>query len=227
MESRAEISILVVDDEPTITEFLATGLTYEGYRVHVAEDGSEALRMARELRPDLVILDIMLPGCDGFEVCRRLRSASDVAIIMLTARDDLDDKVQGLEDGADDYLVKPFKFRELLARVRALLRRRRITLPNVVQIDHLRLDREARELTSRGQIVHLTPIEFELLETLMTHPRQVLSKETLLNRVWGYSYIGDSNVVEVHISALREKIGDDDRQIIQTVRGVGYVLRGA
>lgn len=226
-EARQDIvRILVVDDEPTITEFLETGLTYEGYTVRTVADGTTALKVAREFRPDLVILDVMLPGMDGFAVLQHLHRTDDVAVLMLTARDELDDTVRGLEIGADDYLVKPFKFKELLARVRAVLRRRRIMLPHILQSGDLRLDRDTRQVNVGSEPVHLTPREFDLLETLMAHPGQVLTKETLLNRVWGYDYIGDTNVVEVHISALRDKIGDRERQRIQTVRGVGYAIRG-
>jgi two-component system OmpR family response regulator len=225
-ETEGSVRILVVDDEPTITEFLETGLTYEGYTVRTVGDGLAALTAAREFRPDLVILDVMLPGLDGFEVLQRLHRQADVGVLMLTARDELDDTVRGLEVGADDYLVKPFKFKELLARVRSVLRRRRIALPNALQSGNLRLDRDTRQVSVGAEPVHLTPREFDLLEALLAHPGQVLTKETLLNRVWGYDYIGDTNVVEVHISALRDKIGDRDRQRIQTVRGVGYAIRG-
>ncbi len=225
-ETQQTIRILVVDDEPTITEFLETGLTYEGYTVLTVADGAAALEVAHTFHPEVVILDVMLPGVDGWEVCRRLRKESEVGIIMLTARGELDDRVNGLEMGADDYLVKPFKFKELLARVRSILRRRRIALPHILQSGELRLDRESREVTLNNAPVHLTPREFEVLELLMIHPRQVLTRETILNRVWGYNYFGDTNVVEVHISSLRDKLGDRDRQRIQTVRGVGYSLRG-
>lgn len=220
------VRVLVVDDEPTITEFLETGLRYEGYTVRAVGDGQAALQTAREFRPDLVILDVMLPGQDGFAVLEQLRRADDVAVLMLTARDELDDTVRGLEGGADDYLVKPFKFKELLARVRAVLRRRRIALPHVLQSGDIRLDRDTHQVSLADAPVYLTPREFDLLEALMAHPNQVLTKETLLNRVWGYEYVGDTNVVEVHISALRDKLGDRDRQRIQTVRGVGYTIRG-
>jgi two-component system OmpR family response regulator len=221
-----EVRILVVDDEPTITEFLATGLSYEGYSVRTVDNGAEALQIVREFRPDLVILDVMLPGLDGFEVLQRLRHSDDIAVLMLTARDELDDTVRGLEGGADDYLVKPFKFKELLARVRSVLRRRRVALPHSLQSGDIRLDRDTHQVSVADAPVYLTPREFDLLEALMSHPNQVLTKETLLNRVWGYEYVGDTNVVEVHISALREKLGDRDRQRIQTVRGVGYTIRG-
>ncbi|GAC1353791.1 MAG: response regulator transcription factor [Herpetosiphon sp.] len=220
------IRILVVDDEPTITEFLETGLTYEGFTVRTVGDGKAALEVAHSFRPEIVILDIMLPGIDGWDVCRKLRQESDVGIIMLTARGDLEDRVTGLDNGADDYLVKPFKFKELLARVRSLLRRRRVAMPHILQNGDLKLDRDTREVTLSGQPVHLTPREFDVLELLMSHPRQALTRETMLNRVWGYNYIGETNVVEVHISSVREKLSDRDRQRIQTVRGVGYMLRG-
>ena len=209
-DEQRNVRILVVDDEPTITEFLETGLSYEGYTVQSVADGAAALSAARAFRPDLVILDVMLPGMDGFEVLQQLHRSGDVAVLMLTARDELDDTVRGLEVGADDYLVKPFKFKELLARVRAVLRRRRIALPHILQSGDLRLDRDARQVSVGSSPVHLTPREFDLLETLLAHPGQVLTKETLLNRVWGYDYIGDTNVVEVHVSALRDKIGDRD-----------------
>ncbi|HEY0602408.1 MAG TPA: response regulator transcription factor [Herpetosiphonaceae bacterium] len=225
-QSPPDVRILVVDDEPTITEFLEIGLTYEGYTVETVADGTEAIARARTFQPALVVLDLMLPGIDGLEVCRRLHMESDVAILMLTARGELDDRVNGLEMGADDYLVKPFKFKELLARIRAILRRRRIAVPHVLQLGDLRLDRDSREVSLAATPVHLTPREFDLLELLLLHPRQVLTREAILNRVWGHTYIGDTNVVEAHISALRDKLGDRNRERIQTVRGVGYVLRG-
>ena len=220
------VRILVVDDEETIVEFLEMGLRYEGYEVHVARDGDAALQMAKRLRPDLVILDWMLPERDGLEVCRWLRAQGDVPIIMLTARGELDDRVEGLDSGADDYLPKPFKFKELLARVRALLRRRHVTVQRVVQVADVRLNRDTREVTRGDRPVELTPKEFDILELLISHPRQVFPRETIMNRVWGYDYFGDLNVIEVHISSLRDKLGDHDRQLIRTVRGVGYTLRG-
>lgn len=225
-DTQHDVRILVVDDEPTITEFLDIGLTYEGYLVQTVADGSAALEVARRFHPDVVVLDLMLPGLDGLEVCRRLRMESEVSILMLTARGDVEDRVTGLDMGADDYLVKPFKFKELLARIRAILRRRRMALPHILQLGDLRLDRDSREVSVTTRPIHLTPREFDLLELLMLHPRQVLTRETILNRVWGYTYIGDTNVVEVHISALRDKLGDHTRERIQTVRGIGYVLRG-
>ena len=222
----ATIRVLVVDDEEVIVDLISTGLRYEGFDVAVATDGREALAQAARFQPHLVVLDWMLPGLDGLTVCQRLRAQSDMAILMLTARGELDDRIAGLEGGADDYLVKPFKFQELLARIRAILRRHHLSLGRRLSVGDLQLDRETREVWRSGQPIDLTPREFELLEVLLMHPRQVFSRETLLNRVWGYDYVADPNLVEVHISALRAKLGDTARQLIRTVRGVGYTLRG-
>jgi DNA-binding response OmpR family regulator len=222
----ATIRVLVVDDEEVIVDLISTGLRYEGFDVAVATDGLEALAQAAQFQPHLVVLDWMLPGLDGLTICQRLRAQSDVAILMLTARGELEERVAGLEGGADDYLVKPFKFQELLARIRAILRRHRLSLRRRLSVGDLQLDRETREVWRAGQPIDLTPREFELLEVLLMHPRQVFSRETLLNRVWGYDYVADPNLVEVHISALRAKLGDTARQLIRTVRGVGYTLRG-
>jgi len=217
--------ILVVDDEETIREFLELGLSHEGYHVETAADGPTALRLATRVKPDLIILDIMLPGTDGLEVCKRISATSDVPIIMLTARSELHDRVAGLDGGADDYIVKPFRFQELLARVRAVLRRRGKTLHQILRYADVVLNRDTREVWRNNAPVALTPREFDLLELFLSHPKQVFSRETILNRLWGYHYIGDTNVVEVHISSLRDKLGDVDRRLIQTVRGVGYCLR--
>ena len=221
----APLRALVVDDEETIVEFLTMGLTYEDWAVDVALDGPAALAAAEQRRHDLVILDVMLPGLDGVTVCRRLRDRSDVPIIMLTARGELEDRVAGLDGGADDYLVKPFRFQELLARIRAVLRRRNPTVHRCFVAADVRLDRETREVTRAGQPVELTPREYDLLELLLAHPRHVLSRETILNRLWGYDFVGDTNVIDVHIAALRRKLGDADHTLIRTVRGVGYTLR--
>ena len=217
--------ILVVDDEETICEFLEMGLGHEGYRVERATDGDSALRMATQIKPDLIILDVMLPGIDGIEVCHRLASVSDVPIIMLTARGELRDRVAGLDGGADDYIVKPFRFQELVARVRAVLRRHGKTVHQTLRYGDVVLNRETREVWRSSVPVALTPREFDLLELFLAHPRQVFSRDTILNRLWGYHYVGDTNVVDVHISALRDKLGDSDRRLIQTVRGVGYCAR--
>jgi DNA-binding response OmpR family regulator len=225
-DSQATIRVLVVDDEEVIVDLISTGLRYEGFTVAVATDGQAALARAAQFQPHLVVLDWMLPGLDGLTVCRRLRAQGDVAILMLTAKGELDDRVAGLDGGADDYLVKPFKFQELLARIRAILRRHHLSLGRRLSVSDIQLDRETREVWRAGQPIDLTPREFDLLAVLAAHPRQVFSREMLLNRVWGYDYVADPNLVEVHISALREKLGDKARQLIRTVRGVGYTLRG-
>ncbi len=215
--------ILVIEDEPTVIEFLRTGLTYEGYRVSVAEGGREGLRRAIGGGIDLIILDIMLPDMDGFDLCRHLRQRGDeTPIIMLTAKRDIADRVTGLDAGADDYIVKPFSFAELLARIRATLRRagRRIE-PALLEAADLTLNVETHEVTRHGCPVHLTPTEFNLLELFMRHPRRVFTRETLLNRIWGYDYVGDTGVVDVHISHLRNKIGP---HLIRTIYGVGYAF---
>ncbi len=220
-----QVRALVVDDEETILEFLGMGLGYEGFTVETASDGPSALAAADRFRPDLVLLDWMLPGLDGVEVCRRLRARGDVAIIMLTAKGETDERITGLDAGADDYVPKPFRFQELLARIRAVLRRRDIVLHRVLKAADVTLDRGTREVSRAGQPVDLTPREFDLLELLLAHPGQVFPRETILNRLWGYTFVGDSNVIDVHIGALREKMGDRPPKLIQAVRGIGYVLR--
>ncbi|HEX2037942.1 MAG TPA: response regulator transcription factor [Chloroflexota bacterium] len=219
------VRVLVVDDEETIRDLIEMGLRYEGYEVQAVADGEAALAAVQRWRPHLVILDRMLPGMDGLEVCRWLRAKSDALVLMLTARGEVDDRVEGLESGADDYLPKPFKFKELLARMRAVLRRHDVSVGRVLYVADLRLDREAREVTRTGRVIELTPKEFDILELLVAHPRQVFSRETILNRVWGYDYVGDTKLIDVHISALRAKLGDEDRSLIRTVRGIGYSLR--
>ncbi|MFL5733394.1 MAG: response regulator transcription factor [Chloroflexia bacterium] len=218
------IRVLVVDDEPLIVEMLSMGLSYEGFEVSVARTGHEALDQARASNPDVIVLDIMLPGMDGLEVCRRLRAQGDVGILMLTALGEVDDRVTGLDSGADDYLVKPFTFKELMARVRAILRRRGINLQRVLRLGDLSLDRQSRRVTRGGRVIELTPREYDMLELFLTHPRQVFTRDVILNRVWGYDYLGDTNVIDVHIRHLREKLADDDRSLIRSVRGVGYGL---
>ncbi len=223
--SSGKHSVLVVEDDPAIAQFLQVGLGYEGYEVSTARSGPEALRQADARAPDLVVLDWMLPGLDGLEVCRRLRGRGDPAILMLTARDAVEDRVTGLEAGADDYLVKPFHFAELLARLRAIERRRGGEHAAVVSRADLRLDRGSREVTRGGRAVELTPREFDLLRLLMDNANVVLGKEQIVEHVWGYDFAGDVNIVEVYIGYLREKLGDRPPTLIQTVRGVGYVLR--
>jgi DNA-binding response OmpR family regulator len=218
--------VLVVDDEESILDFVEMGLRYEGFEVERELDGPAALAAIERRRPDLVVLDLNLPGLDGLEVCRQIRRRSDLPIIMLTARGDVDERVEGLEAGADDYLPKPFKFKELLARVRAVLRRRTTLAERVLRSGELLLNRDTREVFLDGRPVSLTPREFELLEVFLLHPRQVMTREVLLDRVWGTDYLGDGNLIEVHVSALRDKLGDRQRQLIRTVRGVGYALAG-
>jgi len=218
--------ILVVDDDPEIVSFLKRGLIYEGYSVDTASDGIEALTEARDREPDLVILDIMMPGIDGMEVCKRLRQASDIPILMLTAKGSVADRVIGLDSGADDYLVKPFSFDELLARVRALTRRWQPGEREVLRFSDLSLDTATREVTRGDNPIRLTAQEFDLLELFMRHPRQVLKRDTIYDRVWGYDFGGESNVIEVYVRYLRSKLeAGGGPELIHTVRGVGYVLR--
>ena len=219
-------TVLIVDDEPHIIEFLRMGFEYERFAVFVAPDGQEALSMAKAQQPDIIILDVMLPGVSGFEVARRLRAASDVGIIMLTAKEGVDDRVTGLDTGADDYLTKPFSFKELMARVRAVLRRRGTSLDRLLTFEDVTLDRERRAVTRGERAIDLTPREFELLELFLMHPRQVLTRGAVLARIWGYDYTGDDKIIEVFVRHLREKLSDDPPRLIQTVRGVGYALRG-
>ena len=215
--------ILVVDDDVTL-DFVELGLRYEGFEVARALDGHEALRLVERRRMDLVVLDLNLPSLDGVEVCRALRQRDDTPIIMLTARADVDERVAGLEAGADDYLPKPFKFKELLARIRAVLRRRVAVEQSVLRHGPLLLNRDTREAELNGRPVALTTRELDLLEALMLHPRKVLHRAALLHRVWGTDHLGDGNLIEAHISALRQKLDDRERRLIRTVRGVGYAL---
>ncbi len=225
--------ILVVDDEPNIVELATLYLENEGYQVQAANDGEEALRLFREHRPVLIILDIMLPVIDGWEVCRRVRAESDVPIIILTAREAEVDKVVGLELGADDYLTKPFSPRELTARVKAVLRR--YVRPAVEQpVESLRsgelaLDLARRSVTLSGQDIQLTAKEFDLLAVLAASPGIVFSREKLMEKVWGYDYYGDTRTVDVHVRHIREKLADssDSPRFIETVRGVGYRFSGS
>lgn len=223
-------TILVVDDEPTITDPLKYTLRKEGYRVLVAHDGNEGLRLAREAQPDVVVLDILLPKLNGWEVCRTLRAESTVPILMLTARGEEVDRVLGLELGADDYVVKPFSARELLARIGAILRRRELDaqeeprLPKRVTIGWLTLDDERHQVLRNGVPQELRLKEYELLRVLMQHAGKTLARQELIDRVWGEDWVGDSRTLDVHVRWLREKIEGNPGQpvYIQTVRGVGY-----
>jgi two-component system response regulator MprA len=218
--------ILVIEDEPRIADFLRRGLTYEGFTVEVRLDGESGLKAARDNPPDLVILDVMLPGLDGLEVCRRLRAAGSVPILMLTAKDAVPDRVKGLESGADDYVTKPFAFEELVARVRALLRRAHPSEETVLRFADLTLNVTTREVTRGNRKIDLTTKEFDLLHFFMRHPRQVLTRELIYDRIWGYDFGGESNILEVYIRYLRTKLEQNgEPRLIQTVRGVGYALR--
>jgi two-component system response regulator MprA len=223
----AAAHILVVDDEPLILSMMRRHLEVEGYSVSSASDGDTAVELLRRQGADLLILDVMMPGLDGFEVCRTVRRESGVPILMLTARDAATDKVTGLDCGADDYVVKPFNPDELLARVRALLRRMQPHHPEVLRFGDVELVPSAREARRDGVLLELTAREYELLELFVRHPRQVLSREQILQEVWGFDYLGDSNLVDVRIKYLRDKLEVGGRpRLIQTVRGAGYALRG-
>jgi DNA-binding response OmpR family regulator len=224
-EENDSLRILVVEDEPQISNFLRVGLGYEGFSVAVAEDGHEALAKLKRFKPQLVILDLMLPGISGMELSERMRADPDLMIIMLTARDEVEDRIAGLQAGADDYLVKPFDFEELVARIHAVMRRRFGPEGTILQAGPVRVDRERRLVTMNGTAVELTPKEYELLLLFVSHPGRVLSRRFILDRVWGHEFY-DENNVEVYVRYLRRKLGDSEHQLIETVRGVGYRLRG-
>jgi len=221
--------ILIVDDDNRVTSALRRTLAYEGYQISVAANGEAALFIVRSRPPDLVILDLMLPGIDGLEVCRRIRSAGDgIAVLMLTARDAVADRVAGLETGADDYLVKPFASEELLARVKALLRRRNPpdVMRAVLVFENLELDTATRQAKRDNHLIDLSTTEYELLLMLMRNPRIVLTRSVLMDRIWGSDFEGGPNVLEVYIGHLRNKLEQrGESRLIQTVRGAGYVLR--
>ena len=219
-------TVLVVDDEKNIVQLARLYLTKEGFRVEAAYDGAEALAKAKLLRPDLIVLDIMMPELDGLAVCRELRKTSNVPIIILTARGDDVDRIVGLELGADDYVTKPFNPRELVARVKAVLRRSRQEMPTqpVLEADGLRLDQDRREVTLEGKPITLRAKEFDLLAAFMRHNGIVLDRERLLRMVWGADYYGDTRTIDVHVAWLRERLGGAKHVKIQTVWGVGYKL---
>ncbi len=218
--------VLVVDDDEKITSFLRRALAYEGYQVEVASGGQAALSYALKAPPDLVVLDVMMPGLNGLEVCRRLRAGGDVPVLMLTARDDVADRVQGLDAGADDYLVKPFALEELLARLRALLRRREAVAPAVLRFADLSLDTSSRQACRGQRLIELTTKEYELLGLFLRHPRRVLTRSAIMEQIWGYDFDGESNVIEVYVGHLRQKLESiGEPRLIHTVRHAGYVLR--
>ncbi len=239
-ESQSLLKVLVIDDEENIIELIKLGLKYEGFQVESASDGPEGLVAAQRINPNAIILDLMLPGMNGLEVCQQLRMnpiTRDIPILMLTAKDEVQDRVTGLETGADDYLAKPFSFEEFVARIRAILRRQKrskaeegaeSTHGQILQFGDLQLHTATREVTRAGRPIELTATEYNLLHLFMSHPREVLDRKTILNRVWGYEFLGETNIIEVYVRYLREKIEDSPStpRLIQTVRGVGYVLKG-
>ena len=219
------VNILIIEDEKEIARFIELELSCEGYNVQVAYDGMQGLILAREQEPDLIILDWMLPQIDGLEVCKRLRQKSNVPIIMLTAKGDFQDRVNGLDSGANDYLVKPFNLDELLARIRAQLRAHQPPEKTYLEFADLSLDTQTHEVKRAGNVIELSPKEFNLLLFFMNHPRQVLARERILEAVWGY-FEGEDNVLEVYVRYLRQKIESDELpKLIHTVRGVGYVIK--
>jgi DNA-binding response OmpR family regulator len=219
--------ILLVEDELKLARFIELELQSEGYRVTVAHDGMSGLSLVRESEPDLAILDWMMPGLTGVELCRRLRSTGiKIPVILLTAKDEVGDRVTGLDAGADDYLVKPFSIEELLARIRAHLRRTQETDTDLLQFEDLSLNRRTREVHRGQRSIDLTAKEFDLLQYLMSHPRQVFTREQILENIWGYDFLGDSNIIEVYVRYLRLKLEQEsEKRLIHTARGVGYSLR--
>src|ERR1700730_10177257 len=233
-----ESTVLVIDDDENIIELIKLGLKYEGFQVESTASGLDGLAASQRLNPDLIILDLMLPEIDGLEVARRLRenpTTRDIPILMLTAKDEVRDRVAGLETGADDYLAKPFSFEELVARIHAILRRTKRSKGEGEQADgqlltfsDLQLNSATHEVTRAGRVIELTSTEYNLLHLFMSHPRQVLDRQTILNRVWGYDFMGETNIIEVYVRYLREKIEDTPSapRLIQTIRGSGYILKG-
>lgn len=222
--------IVVVDDDQKITNMLRRSLAFEGYSVAVANNGADGLKLLTEKEPDVMVLDIMMPKLDGLEVCRRVREAgSEVPILLLTAKDGVPDRVRGLDSGADDYLVKPFALEELLARVRALLRRTadKGEESNRMNYADLQMDMDSREVFRGDSRIELTTKEFDLLTLFLQNPKRVLSRDLIMEKIWGFDYSGESNVLEVYIASLRQKTEEfGGKRLIQTVRGAGYVLRG-
>jgi two-component system OmpR family response regulator len=227
----APVRVLVVDDERTLTDLLTMALRYEGWEVRAAQDGASAVTQAREWRPDVVILDVMLPDADGLSVLRRLREHDrEIPVLFLTARDSVEDRIAGITAGGDDYVTKPFSLEEVVARLRGLIRRTSLAIQRAeaaLTVGDLTLDEDSHEVVRDGNAVKLTATEFELLRYLMRNPRRVLSKAQILDRVWNYDFGGQANVVELYISYLRKKIDAGRPPMIHTVRGAGYVLKPA
>ncbi len=227
--------VLVIDDEESIVDLIKLGLKYEGFEVVAASDGDEGIAAAQRTNPVFIILDRMLPDMDGLEVCRRLRSnptTVDIPILLLTAKDEVGSRVEGLNTGADDYLTKPFSFEELVARIRAILRRMNHSAmaenSQVLSVGDIELNMATHEVTRAGQLIDLTVTEYNLLHLFMSHVGQVLDRQTILNQVWGYDFLGETNIIEVYVRYLREKIEDSPSspRYIQTIRGVGYIMKG-
>jgi two-component system OmpR family response regulator len=222
------VRVLVVDDEPNITDLVGTALRYEGFSVASAANGREALREVERFRPELIVLDVMLPDLDGFDVQRRLREQAErIPVLFLTARDATEDKVRGLTIGGDDYVTKPFSLEELIARIRAILRRAGVADERAgrLRFEGLEMDEDTHEVWRDGRPIDLTPTEFNLLRFFLSNPRRVLSKDQILDHVWHYDFGGDASIVETYISYLRKKVDVAEPHLLQTVRGVGYVLR--
>ncbi|RXZ79915.1 DNA-binding response regulator [Paenibacillaceae bacterium] len=217
------VKILLVDDEPHIISFLEMGLSNEGFEVQTAADGISGLHIAEEFEPHVIILDVMMPGIDGFESCRLLKDGGQrVAVIMLTAKDDVADRIKGLSLGADDYMIKPFSFGELLARIQARLRNLFPQLFGKMVYGPFQIDDQRREITYRDNLLKLSPTEYDLLKYIVPHHGVVLSKTAILDKVWGYDFGGEGNIVEVYIRSLRDKLGDKEHRLIRTLRGAGY-----
>lgn len=223
MESMHRIRILLVDDEPHILQFLELGLQNEGFEVRTASNGASAIVEASSFEPHVIVLDIMMPGMDGLTVCKQLKEENrDVAIIMLTAKEEIDDRVKGLMIGADDYMVKPFSFEELLARIQARLRNQFPSLLGEIRLGPFTIDDRKKEIVYNGEALELSPTEYKLLKLLVTKHGSVMSKSNILNIVWDYDFGGEDNIVEVYIRSLREKLGDKEHRVIRTLRGAGY-----
>jgi len=222
MQQLKGIRILLVDDEPNIIQFLELGLQNEGFEVQSANNGMTAISMMKQFQPHVAILDVMMPGMDGFEVCRMLKKTENVAVIMLTAKDEVDDRVKGLTLGADDYMIKPFSFEELLARIYARVRNQFPNLFGEVIIGKFHIDDRRKEIKLDNKVLELSPTEYELLKFLVVNHGLVLSKSVILDKVWGYDFGGEENIVEVYIRALRDKLNDKNHQMIRTLRGLGY-----
>ncbi|MCD1258868.1 response regulator transcription factor [Paenibacillus athensensis] len=222
MQQTQGIKIMLVDDEPHILQFLELGLQNEGFEVATAPDGMAAITLAKDFHPHVVILDVMMPGMDGFEVCQMLKKIGNASVIMLTAREEVEDRVKGLTLGADDYMAKPFSFQELLARIFARVRNQFPHLLSEVTLGPIRIDDKRREIVYNERTLELSPTEYELLKYLVINHGIVLSKAMILDKVWGYDFGGEENIVEVYIRSLREKLQDKEHKVIRTIRGAGY-----